>query len=247
MRVAILKDDSVEVGVLIRWIQAAGHRAQIFSDDLELLGVAQRGQVDVLLLDWKIGHIHGVDLLRRVRHCCSVPVVLTLPIEREQYVTTVLREGAADYLVKPVRRVELLARLEAASRRGSPKAVSAQTIRIEPFEVNCAGRSITRDGIPVDLTTKDFDLAVLFLQNVGRLLPRRHIMETVWPSDRSKTSRTLDTHVSRLRNSLGLTPEFGWRLSAVYRHGYRLDDLNTERSSQSPSSIKRRRSLPEPV
>jgi DNA-binding response OmpR family regulator len=85
---------------------------------------------------------------------------------------------------------------------------------------------VLRNGKQVDLTAKDFDLSVLFLRNVGRLLSRGHIRETVWGPNAVVTSRTLDTHVSRIRNKLGLTPEFGWRLAAVYRYGYRLEHLD---------------------
>jgi DNA-binding response OmpR family regulator len=83
------------------------------------------------------------------------------------------------------------------------------------------------------LTAKDFDLSVLFLRNVGRLLSRGHIRETVWGPNAVVTSRTLDTHVSRIRNKLGLTPDNGWRLAAVYRYGYRLEQLDAAASQRA--------------
>jgi len=75
------------------------------------------------------------------------------------------------------------------------------------------------------LTAKDFDLSALFLRNIGRLLSRGHIRETVWSANQPVSSRTIDTHVSRVRNKLGLTREQGWRLVAVYGYGYRLERL----------------------
>jgi DNA-binding response OmpR family regulator len=100
---------------------------------------------------------------------------------------------------------------------------------------------VLRHSTQVDLTAKDFDLSVLFLRNVGRLLSRGHIRETVWGPNAVVTSRTLDTHVSRIRNKLGLTPEHGWRLGAVYRYGYRLEQLDpaaAERArSEDPKAV----------
>jgi DNA-binding response OmpR family regulator len=80
-------------------------------------------------------------------------------------------------------------------------------------------------GKPVDVTRKEFDLALLFLRNLGRPLSRTLIVETVWAGHPLQTSRTMDTHVSRVRNKLGLIPEQGYRLSPVYGYGYRLDEI----------------------
>jgi len=91
--------------------------------------------------------------------------------------------------------------------------------------VDCTNRAITRDGRQLDLTSKDFDLALLFLANLGRLLSRSYISQTVWGTSCPVTSRTIDTHISRIRGKLGLVYESGWELKAVYRHGYRLEQV----------------------
>jgi DNA-binding response OmpR family regulator len=86
-------------------------------------------------------------------------------------------------------------------------------------------RSITRDNLPVELTSKDFDLAALLLSNVGQLLSRKYLHQAIWGRSVVLSSRTLDTHVSRVRTRLKLTPEYGWQLVAVYGYGYRLRQL----------------------
>jgi len=80
----------------------------------------------------------------------------------------------------------------------------------------------------LNVPVADFDLAVLFLRNVGRLLPRSHIHESVWGTIGAVTSRTLDTHVSRIRNKLGLLPKNGWQLKSIYGHGYRLEQVRRD-------------------
>jgi DNA-binding response OmpR family regulator len=81
----------------------------------------------------------------------------------------------------------------------------------------------------IELTAKDFDLAAMFLRNIGRLLSRQRIHEAVWGSNGAVTSRTIDTHVSRIRNKLGLIPSNGWQLKGVYGHGYRLERDSADR------------------
>ena len=99
----------------------------------------------------------------------------------------------------------------------------AEDFEVDCFQVEFTSRTITREGTVVDLTQKDFNLAVLFLRNLGRLLSRNYIREVVWGANGLVTSRTIDTHVSRIRTKLGLVPEHGWELKAVYAHGYRLE------------------------
>jgi DNA-binding response OmpR family regulator len=87
---------------------------------------------------------------------------------------------------------------------------------------------VLRAGQAVELTQKDFDLAVFLFRNVGNLVSRGHILESVWGRSPDLNTRTVDTHVSRLRAKLGLVPENGWRLTAVYQHGYRLETVSAE-------------------
>jgi two-component system, OmpR family, response regulator RegX3 len=103
----------------------------------------------------------------------------------------------------------------------------AEDFEVDCFKVDCTNRTIMRDTTLVELTQKDFHLAVLFLRNLGRLLSRSYICEVVWGGNGVVTSRSIDTHVSRIRSRLGLIPAHGWELKAVYAHGYRLGRKQT--------------------
>jgi len=235
MRIAILEDDVSQSELLSHWLQLAGHNPHAFEQGANLLRALERESFDALVLDWNVPDLSGVDVLKRVRQRLhsSVPVLFVTARNREDDVVTALREGADDYMVKPVRRLELLARLEALSRRGQHGQEQAEVLELDVYRVDCQTRTVLRNTAPVDLTAKDFDLSVLFLRNVGRLLSRGHIRETVWGPNAVVTSRTLDTHVSRIRNKLGLTPDNGWRLAAVYRYGYRLEQLDAAASQRA--------------
>jgi two-component system, OmpR family, response regulator RegX3 len=237
MRIAILEDDPDHTELLTHWLRLAGHQTHAFERGAELMAVFEHESFDALLLDWNVPEANGIGVLRevRVRLRSRVPIIFVTARDQEQDVVSALTAGADDFLVKPIRRLELLARLEAVARRAGGLPLEGGVFELGPFRVNCQRRSIMRDMQPLGLTAKDFDVAALLLRNVGQLLSRRYLLETVWGASAVRFSRSLDTHVSRVRNKLKLTPEHGWRLTAVYGYGYRLDELpiSASRSDQS--------------
>ena len=238
MRIAVLEDDISQMELISRWLQMAGHRAHSFERGEELLRVLEKETFDALLLDWNVPGINGIEVLKRVRqHVGSrIPVLFSTARTDEADVVLALRQGADGYLVKPLRRLELLARVEAVTRRNVAEGSQAQHLEVGIFRVDAAARRLLRNNEPLDLTAKDFDLAVFFLRNVGKLLSRGHLRESVWNAKVEVSSRTLDTHVSRIRNKLLLVPEHGWRLIAVYGYGYRLEHLVERVALHTPQS-----------
>jgi len=246
MRIAILEDDPSQMELVVHWLQLAGHQAHAFEKGAHLLRALEYASFDALLLDWNIPDISGLEVLRRVRQQLRsrIPIIFSTARTAEADIVSALRQGADDYLVKPMRRLELLARLEAVTRRSSATVPQSEEFEIDAFRVNINARRLLRNNEPLVLTAKDFGLAVFFLHNVGRLLSRGHLREAVWKTARTVSSRTLDTHVSRIRTRLLLTPEHGWRLVAVYGYGYRLERLaegTTLRAPQVESTTKERK------
>jgi two-component system response regulator RegX3 len=227
MRVAIVESDPTQAAVFSQWLKLAGHRCRHFPDSAGLLRAFDQLGLDALLLAWNPGTGGGPEVLRRIRHSdrASLPILLLGGQSREDDVVSALRQGADDYLAKPVRRLELLARLEAIARRGRHPVQTCVVIEAGGLRLDCETRTVWRDGRPLELTAKDFELSVLFLRNIGKLLSRGYLMDSVWGPDGHALSRTLDTHISRVRKKLGLTPEHGWRLMSLYSRGYRLDHL----------------------
>jgi len=227
MRIAILEDDISQMELITRWLEMAGHRAHSFERGEELLRALEKETFDALLLDWNVPDITGIEVLKRVRQQVGsrIPVLFSTARSDEADVVLALRQGADGYLVKPLRRLELLARVEAVTRRNVAEGSQAPHLEVGIFRIDAAARRLLRNNESLDLTAKDFDLAVFFLRNVGRLLSRGHLLESVWNAKAVVSSRTLDTHVSRIRNKLLLMPEHGWRLIAVYGYGYRLEQL----------------------
>ncbi len=113
--------------------------------------------------------------------------------------------------------------MEAAARRDHDGGARPETLEIACFRVDLERRRIESNGVALELTRREFDVAALLFRNVGKVLSRGHLMEAVWGHDSSTTTRTVDMHVSRVRKVLGLSAAIGLRLTAIYGYGYRLE------------------------
>jgi DNA-binding response OmpR family regulator len=228
MRVGIVQDEVSQAAVFSHWLQDAGHVCWHFGDGESLIRKFDLLRVDALLLDWNLPRLNGVEVLKRIRRGdrASLPILVVSKRCREDDIVNALRQGADDYLVKPVHQRELLARLEAIVRRSMHRVELLAPIELGALRVDCQNRTVTRSGQPVRMTAKDFDLSVVFLRNLGRILSRAYLLDQVWGPETSVTSRTLDTYISRMRKKLKLSPDNGWQLVASYGRGYRLDRLH---------------------
>jgi DNA-binding response OmpR family regulator len=242
LRVAVVENDADQAAAFSQWLRLAGHRSHHFSDGAALVKALHQVGLDALLLDWSFPST--LEVLRRIRGSdrASLPVLLVGGRSREDDIVSALRQGADDYVVKPVRRFELIARLEAIARRGRHQIEGPMVIEAGALRIDCGTRTVWRDGCPLEVTAKDFELSALFLRNIGRLLSRGYLLDTVWGPNATGLSRTLDTHICRLRKKLGLTPEHGWRLMPVYTRGYRLDQLPGTQLSDKANRVDLRTS-----
>jgi DNA-binding response OmpR family regulator len=151
-------------------------------------------------------------------------VIFVTSRDAEEDIVAGLNSGADDYIVKPVRRLELLSRLEAIWRRTRPKDDNESIIDLPPYRIELTTRRVLRNGDAVEaLTEKEFNLIVFLFQNLGRLLSRGHLLEAIWGVSAAIPTRTLDTHISRIRKKLDLHPANGFRLVPAYNYGYRLE------------------------
>lgn len=226
MHLAILEDDTSLGQALEQWLRSAGHDCLWYQNGGHLLRELKRQNFDLLLLDWEVPDASGVEVLEWVRHNLDkpMPVIFVTYHDSEQDIVTVLNRGADDYLIKPVRQAELLARVDAVWRRYRKEESSCLTLG--SYRLEKAGRKMFLHDREIALTEREFELAWLLFRNIGQLLPRGQVLEAVWGLSEQVLTRTIDTHISRLRRKLELTPDNGVRLVSVYSYGYRLEKVN---------------------
>lgn len=227
MRIALLEDDQDQAVLFMEWLKAAGHSCEHFKSGKTFVRTIKRDSFDALILDWMIPDMDGYEVLGWVRQNFDwpVPVVFVTAKDDEDDIVRALEQGADDYIVKPAKQRELVARISAVARRVSPVDEAQTAIDFEPFHIDLANHEVRKDGQRIDVTQKEYELIVFLFRNIGRVLSRAHILESVWGRNPDINTRTVDTHVSRIRTKLALAAEMGWKLSSIYQHGYRLERL----------------------
>jgi len=226
MHIAILEDDADQRALLELWVGSGQHTTRGFGMAAEFIEGAKRERFDLLLIDWMLPDGTGADVLQWVRGNLgwSIPVVVVTARDDEATVVAALKMGADDYVVKPPKPMELLARLENVARRVKPGGLPV--LRLGSYEVDIAGHRLSLDGAPITLTQKEFDLSVYLFQNPGKLLSRDHLLNKIWGLNTDVDTRTVDTHISRLRKKLLLDGSKGWKLTPIYGYGYRFDRVD---------------------
>lgn len=227
MLIALLEDDPDQAAILQAWLEGGGHQCQAFDAGQKFIKGIQEQAFDLYIIDWILPDISGLDVLNWVREHkgWTTPVLFVTVRDTEEDIVKALEQGADDYMTKPLRQMETLARITALSRRGENTGRGQDRLQFGDYLLNSAQRTVVREDEEIELTETEFELATYLFRNCGRVLSRTSILENVWNRGPEFNTRTVDTHISRLRKKLGLVPEHGWRLSSIYRYGYRLEQL----------------------
>lgn len=197
--VLLAEDDSAIADPLSRALQREGYRVVVAEDGVSALDLARQGPVDLLVLDLGLPGMDGLEVCRRLRTSApDLPVLMLTARTDEVDFVVGLDAGADDYVGKPFRLAELLARVRALLRRRSADAVEVGGVRMD-----LAGRRVLVDGAEVGLANKEFELLRVLLTRAGQVVTREEILREVWNDPELKTSKTLDMHMSWLRRKIG--------------------------------------------
>lgn len=228
MNIALLEDDLDQSAIMKEWLLHSGHQCDCYTSGHDFIRAVKRYTYDILILDWVIPDMSGIEVLKWVRTNIDwrIPVIFNTQRDTEEDIVYGLSQGADDYMIKPIKHKELLARIDALGRRSLKTEAVDPNLQVEPFQINSSTRQIQKHNQIIPTTTIEFDLIQFLFRNYGRILSRDYILENVWGRSPEVTTRTVDTHVSRIRKKLGIVPENNWRLTSVYQHGYRLEKLN---------------------
>lgn len=215
IKILIVDDEKPICDLIDLNLSSAGYHCTSVQDGLEAIDKIEKEKFDLVLLDIMLPGADGYDIMEYIRPL-GVPVIFITAKHEVKDRVKGLKLGADDYLVKPFDVVELVARVEAVLRRYNK---AEQKLTAGDVVVDVEAHRVTKGGIQVELTNKEFGLLVLFMKNRNVALFRETLYEKVWEEEYYGDSRTLDLHVQRLRKKLG------WERSlvAVYKVGYRLE------------------------
>lgn len=242
MRIASVDDDENQLDLIRCTLKAIGHDCLSYANGTSFLKDFRRDTFDMLIVDWQLPDTTGIDIIKTIRGSCTAELPILLLTNRcdERDIMEAFRAGADDFISKPARVGELSARVQGLLRRAYQRG-RADRLVWEPYSFDAKMHTVTINGRMVQLTQKEFELSLLLFRNLGRLLSRKHLLESIWtltnPPETNLMSRSLDTHISRVRNLLQLRPENGFRLSAVYGHGYRLEAIDKPSASAAAPAV----------
>ncbi len=230
MRIAYLEDDLDQAVVVKNWLLEAGHAVMHFSTSKDFLKSVGRDSYDLMLMDWLLPDSSGIEVMRHVRSTLKAytPILFVTQKDAESDVVEALEEGADDYMAKPISKLELLARIKSVTRRilGMNEKELPEAA---PYKFRSDSTTVELGDEVIELTHREYDLARFLFSRAGRVVSRAHILQSIWGfTTMDMNTRTVDTHISRLRKKLSIGPENGWHLTAIYQHGYRLEKYNVE-------------------
>jgi DNA-binding response OmpR family regulator len=228
--ILLVEDDDGLAELVLQELEQQGYHMLHAGDGLTALRLCEQQQPDLVILDWVIPALDGLDVLRRLRQDLPTPVLMLTSRAGEADRIVGLELGADDYLTKPFSMGELVARVRALLRRiervqqivNQDREKSAGTITYQNLILDLDQHQAVIDSEPVDLTPIEFDLLNLLVRNPGRVFSRAYLLETIWDQAYYEGDRSVDNVVLRLRKKLG---EVGKNIETVWGVGYRLEKV----------------------
>ena len=244
-RVAILEDDEDQSFVLCKWFREAGFEPTAFAAGRVLIDFLKKETVDLVIVDWQLPDMPGVEVVRVLREELNLvmPIVIATSRNLEEDIVEGLNAGADDYVVKPLRHAEVIARAESIIRRVKARDLEISSLQsittYSAYQLELASRSVSFNQQKVVLRDKEFQFATMLFEHSEKIaagathegaqppaqeLSRREIHEHIWTTiPYGISTRTIDTHAYRLRVKLELDGRHGYALKAVRGQGYRLE------------------------
>lgn len=216
IKVLIVEDDEAISNLIKINLNMAGYESFQVFDGIEAFNTLQKRAFDLILMDVMLPGMDGFELMKRVKDL-NIPVIFLTAKNGLVDKVTGLKSGAEDYIVKPFESVELLARIEIVLRRYSKNSNCIEFKNLKIYEEE---RIIQKENETIDLTLKEFELMLLLIKNKNIALSREYLLEKIWGYEYMGETRTIDTHIQKIRKKLDITEN----IKTVYKIGYRLEE-----------------------
>jgi len=225
--ILVVEDEASFVEALTIGLRREGFEVVVAVDGAEALAKFDEVAPDLVLLDVMLPKISGIDVCRQLRKKTQVPIIMVTAKGAEIDTVVGLEVGADDYVTKPYRLRELVARMRAVLRRADPNgnsvALTPGTIEVGDVLLDPEEHRVAVAGVDVGLPLKEFELLHLLLANAGRVLPRETLIDRVWGNDYVGDTKTLDVHVKRLRSKIEPDPAVPTRIVTIRGLGYKYE------------------------
>jgi two-component system response regulator RegX3 len=226
--VLVVEDEENFIEALTVGLKKEGFRVQVARDGAEALLVFDAVRPDLVLLDLMLPKLSGVDVCRELRSKSKVPIIMVTAKGSEVDTVVGLEVGADDYVTKPYRLRELVARMRAVLRRTADRmpdrgpGVGDEVLASGDLVLDPDRHEVTIGGLPLDLPLKEFEVLQLLLERAGRVVTRDQLIDEVWGHDYVGDTKTLDVHIKRLRSRVEVDPSSPTRILTVRGVGYKL-------------------------
>ncbi len=202
MRILVVDDEKTLVKGIKFNLENDGYQVDGAFDGITALALFRQNRYELVILDLMLPGLDGLSVCRKIRESSNVPVIMLTAKAEGSDKLIGFEYGADDYITKPFDILELKARIRAILRRAGNDSSKADELNCGPIKVDLLQRSVTVDGVPADLTAREFDLLVILMKNQGRVFSREALLQSVWGSDFPDDIRTVDVHIRRLREKL---------------------------------------------
>ena len=225
-KILVVEDDEAMAVALQDGFGYEGHEVARAADGEEGLRLARENPPDIMILDVMLPKMTGLEVCKLLRgEGSNLPIIMLTARGQEIDKVLGLKLGADDYVTKPFSFMELMARVEAVLRRTQPESREhTSTHQIGKITVDLARHEACKDGAPLELTPREFRLLGFFLEHVGEVVTREELLDAVWGYDTIPFTRTVDTHIAKLRKKIENDPSDPEYLITVHRLGYKLVD-----------------------
>jgi len=224
--ILIVEDEESFVEALVVGLKREGFLVKVARDGAEALSAFDIVRPDLVLLDVMLPKVSGIDVCRELRGRSRVPIIMVTAKGSEIDTVVGLEVGADDYVTKPYRLRELVARMRAVLRRApreDEEAVSAEAMEVGDVRLDPERHEVFVRGEPISLPLKEFELLEILLANAGRVLPRETLIDRVWGPHYVGDTKTLDVHIKRLRSKVEESPSAPRRITTIRGLGYKYE------------------------
>ncbi|RED61811.1 response regulator transcription factor [Cohnella lupini] len=216
-RILIMEDDKAIKQLLEQFLSSQGYIVTTANDGLEGLELWNKGTYDLVLSDIMMPNLNGNDVLRIIRQQSDVPVILLSALSEEHHQIEGFDNGSDDYLTKPFSYKLLIKRVEAVLRRAKP-VQSGDGLEFHELRLDVTSYNAYVDNVPVELTTKEFDILHTLVENAGKIVTREQLLDKLWGYDYFGDTRIIDTHLKNIRKKTNIP-----YIKTVKGVGYKLE------------------------